>query len=503
VGHIHGVDGEVGRLRTVLAHRPGAELLRLTPRTRERLLFPGLPWVARAQQEHDIATQCLRDHGVEVLYVMELLQDVMEYPSARAEAIFAALGAPHLGERLRADLGSHLAGLDPEELAHVLVAGLTPGEFRPGRGVVFGLLDRHEFVIPPLPNLVFLRDSHTWIGSAVAVASMDPARRREAALIRCLYRHHPRFAGVACIYGPEQEPLDAGDLLQLAPGVIAAGISERTTAAGVERLAGRLFEAKLATTVLAVPLRQVPEGTRLDTVCTVIDSDTVLMFPALGYVLQAHLITCADGEARLSRPMPFLESVAQATGVEALTVISTGVDPPGASQRQWDDGGNALAIDRRLMLCYERNVETNARLEAAGIEVIRVPGSELGWARGGPRAMSNAVSRDSVTQAAQPKVPALAVATVAPVPAVAAVPGVARCPPSPRLPRCPPCPRLPRCPPWPPRRPPPPQLPRRPLPRRPSPGSRPRPRRPAWPAWSRSRRARTVPPITPRRRPPP
>jgi len=233
---------------------------------------------------------------------------------------------------------------------------------------------------------------------------------------------------VACIYGPEQEPLDAGDLLQLAPGVIAAGISERTTAAGVERLAGRLFEAKLATTVLAVPLRQVPEGTRLDTVCTVIDSDTVLMFPALGYVLQAHLITCADGEPRLSRPMPFLESVAQAMGVEALTVISTGVDPPGASQRQWDDGGNALAIDRRLMLCYERNVETNARLEAAGIEVIRVPGSELGWVRGGPRAMSNAVSRDSVTQAAQPKVPALAVATVAAVPAVAAVPGVAPVP---------------------------------------------------------------------------
>jgi arginine deiminase len=341
-----------------------------------------------------------------------LLQDVMEYRSARAEAIAAVVGVPYLGERLRADLGSHLAGLDPEELAHVLVAGLTPEEFRPGRGVVFGLLDRHDFVIAPLPNLAFLRDTHAWTGPEVAVASLEPARQREAALIRCLYRHHPRFAGVACSYGPEQEPLDAGDLLQIAPGVIAAGISERTTAAGVERLASRLFEANLATKVLAVPLRQVPEGTRLDTVCTMVDSDTVLMFPALGYVLQAHVITCVDGELRVSRPMPFLESVAQATGVEALTVISTGVDPPAAARRQWDDGGNALAVDRRVMLCYERNVDTNARLEAAGVEVIRVPGSELGWARGGPRAMSCAVSRDSLTGAAQPGSPELTVAAM-------------------------------------------------------------------------------------------
>jgi len=407
VGHTHGVDSEIGRLRTVLAHRPGAELLRVTPRTRDRLSFPGQPWVARAQQEHDIAAQCLRDHGVEVLYVMELLQDVMEYPTARTEAIVAVLGAPELGERLRADLGSHLAGLDPEDLAHVLVAGLSAEAFRPGRGVVFGLMDRHDFVIPPLPNLMFLRDSHLWIGPAVAMASAAEPRRREAALIRSLYRHHPRFAGVACLYGPEQEPLDVGDLLLLGPGVVAAGIGERTTAAGVERLASRLFEAGLASTVLAVPLHQLPEGTRLDTVCTVIDRDTVLMFPALGYVLQARVITRADGELRLSRPAPFLESVAQAMGVEALTVIGTGVEPSAAAQRQWDDGGNALALGPRLMLCYERNVETNARLEASGVEVIRIPGSELGWARGGPRALSCAVYRDRVVEPARAAAPAL------------------------------------------------------------------------------------------------
>src|SRR5260370_1877834 len=152
VGRMHGVDSEVGRLRTVLAHRPGAELLRITPRTRDRLQFPGVPWAARAQQEHDIAAQCLRDQGVEVLYVMELLQDVMEYPTARAEAIVAVLGAPQLGERLRADLGSHLAGLDPEELAHVLVAGLAPEEVRPRPCGRLRLSVPHDLRLPPPPR---------------------------------------------------------------------------------------------------------------------------------------------------------------------------------------------------------------------------------------------------------------------------------------------------------------------------------------------------------------
>jgi arginine deiminase len=421
--HTHGADSEVGRLRTVLAHRPGAELLRITPRTRDRLLFAGVPWAGRAQQEHDVLAQCLRDHRVEVLYVMELLQDVMEYPSARAEAIAAVLGDPRLGTQLGADLGSHLNGLDPETLAQVLVAGLSPEEFRPGRGVVFGLLDRYDFVVPPLPNLAFLKDTSAWIGPAVAVASLaDRARWREAALLRILYGHHPRFAGAACVYDPGLEPLDGGDVLQLAPGVVAVGLTDQTAPSAVERLAGRLFEAELAHAVLAVPLRQLPAGTHLDTVCTVIDTDTVLMFPALGYVLQAHVVTACAGELRVSRPMPLLESMAQAMGTEALRVISTGMDPPAASQQQWDDGGNALAIDRRLMVCYERNVETNARLEAAGVEVVRVPGSELGSGRGGPRAMACPVSRDPVVAAAQPA-PAAASALAAPAltaPALAA-----------------------------------------------------------------------------------
>jgi arginine deiminase len=400
VSHTHGVDSEVGQLRTVLAHRPGAELRRITPRTSDALLFAGLPWVSRAQQEHDALAQALRDHDVEVLYVTELLQDTLEYPAAREEAVDAAVSDPRLGEQLRSDLRLHLAGLDPEVLAQTLVAGLAMEEFRPGRGLVYGLLDRHDFVLDPLPNLVFTRDSSVWIGQAAVVTSLPgPGRCRECALIRIIYRHHPRFAGTDCVYGPDMEQLDGGDVLQLAPGVVAVGISERTTSAGAERLARHLFERDLAETVLAVPMAANGHA-HLDTVCTVIDVGTVLMFPALAYLLCAHTITSRAGGLQVSRPRPFLDAAAHAMGVDAVRVISTGLDPPVASRQQWDDGSNTLVIAPRLVVSHERNTDTHARLEDAGIEVITVPGSELASGRGGPRGMSCPVSRDPLAMVA-------------------------------------------------------------------------------------------------------
>jgi arginine deiminase len=394
VSHVHGVDSEVGQLRTVLTHRPGAELRRITPRTRDPLLFAGLPWVSRAQQEHDALTQALRDHDVEVLYVTELLQDTLEYPAARQEAVAAAVDDPRLGEQLRADLRRHLTGLDPEVLAQTLVAGLTTEEFRPGRGLVYGLLGRHDFVLDPLPHLVFTRDSSVWIGPSAVVTSLaGPARRRECALIRILYRHHPRFAGADCIDEPDMERLDGGDVLQLAPGVVAVGVGDRTISAAAERLAGRLFTQGLADTVLAVPMAHAP----LDTVCTVIDVGTVLMFPALAYQLCAHTITPGPDGLRVSCARPFLDVAAQAMGVAAVTVISTGLDPAGIRQ-QWDDGSNTLVVAPGLVVSHERNTDTHTRLEDAGVEVVKVPGSELGSGRGGPRAMSCPVSRDSLAR---------------------------------------------------------------------------------------------------------
>jgi arginine deiminase len=393
VGHAHGADSEVGRLRTVLVHRPGPELRRITPRSADRLLFDVLPWIGRAQQEHDALASALREQGVEVLYLTELLQDALEYSPARAAAIESVLASATLGDELRAQLRGYLDRLDPEALAQVLIAGLARDELAIGRGVVFELLDRNDFVIDPLPNLTFLKDSSVWIGDRFAVTSIA-GRQRESELLGVIYRYHPRFAGTKCLQRPALEQVDGGDVLLLAPSVIVVGVSRQTTPAGAERLARRVFDAGLAHTVLAVPLERLGAAAHLDTVCTVVDVDTVIMRPRLAFTLTAHTITPRADGMRVSRPQPFLEAAAQAMGIDRLHVIETGLDPLTAPGRQWDDGSNALAIGQRLAVCHERNVETNARLEAAGIRVITVPASELASHRGGPRCMACPVARD-------------------------------------------------------------------------------------------------------------
>jgi arginine deiminase len=390
----HGADSEVGRLRTVLLHRPGPELQRLTPRNNDTLLFDGIPWVGRAQEEHDAFAQVLRDRDVEVLYLIDLLAEALEVPAAREEGIRGVLADPRLGESLRSAVSSHLSGLHPRDLAEVLTAGLAHEEMTPVGGLAYRFMDAHDFVIDPLPNLLFTRDSSVWVRDQVAVTSLAmPARIRETTLTRAIYRHHPRFVGTPQLYGPDLEPVEGGDVLLLAPGVVAVGVGERTTPAGVERLARRVFEEGLAGTVLAVPIAQERATMHLDTVCTMVDVDAVVMYPNIADTLAAFTVTNGD-ELHVSGPEPFLVAAAKAMGIDTLRVIDTGLDPVTAEREQWDDGNNTLAVGPRLAVAYERNTETNARLEEAGIEVLAISGSELGSGRGGPRCMSCPVSRE-------------------------------------------------------------------------------------------------------------
>jgi arginine deiminase len=398
VGHY--LDSEVGRLRTVLLHRPGAELARLTPRNNDSLLFDGIPWVGRAQEEHDAFAAALRDHDVEVLYLDRLLSEILTREPARDELTEAVLADVRLGDTLRRRVADYLSYLDPVGLAGVLVAGLAHEELRTGSGIVYTLLDAHDFIIDPLPNLLFTRDSSMWIRDHAGVASLAmAARRRETTLTYAIYRHHPRFGGTRLAYEPHLEHLEGGDVLLLAPGVLAVGVGERTTPAGAERLARRVFAAGLAETVLAVPIAQERATMHLDTVCTMVDVDAVLMYPAVADSLVAYPITPPDepgADPRVGPPAPFLAAAATAMHIDKLKVIDTGLDPVTAEREQWDDGNNTLALAPRLCVAYERNVETNAHLERAGIEVIRVPGSELGSGRGGPRCMSCPLVRDAV-----------------------------------------------------------------------------------------------------------
>lgn len=392
-----GTDSEIGRLRTVLVHRPGAELRRITPRTRERLKFTGLPWLARAQREHDILTGLLRDRGVEVLYVTELLQDVLEYDRAADEAIGSVLAGAELGEELGSAVRAYLESLSPEDLAAILISGLTREELRTGRGVVYELLDPHHFLIEPLPNLAFSHDSSVWIRDQAIVTSLREPRRREADLLGVIYGHHPRFTGSArSPYRAGPGFLSGGDVLLLAPGVVAVGVGVRTTPASVERLARHLLGIGAASAVLAVPMSDRGEAGYLDTGCTVVDTGTVVMAPALAFTLTALTITVEHGGLRVSRPRPFIEAAARAIGVDRLMVIDTGLDLPGGARGQWDDGANALVIGDRVAICDERNEQTNARLATAGFEVMVIPWAEFGGDRGGPRCMCVPVFRDQV-----------------------------------------------------------------------------------------------------------
>jgi arginine deiminase len=397
----HRVTSEVGPLRTVLLHRPGAELKRLTPRNSADLLFDGLPWVARAQEEHDAFAGALTDRGVEVLYLSDLLVETLENTDARAEVVHGMVAPTTVGPSLAAVLRRMLLGLPSDELARVVAAGLTHEELphTGPEGVVARLAGRGEFVVPPLPNLMFTRDSSVWVDDHVAVTAPSMrARQREKSLTKAIYRHHPRFAGSPLLYGGSREEawFEGGDVLVMAPGVVAVGVGQRTTPAGVEAFAMRAFASGVAHTVLAVPIAQERATMHLDTICTMVDVDAVVMFPAVADTLAAFTVTPdADGEGLLvGDPRPFLDAAADAMRIDRLRVIDTGLDVVTAEREQWDDGNNTLALAPGLVVAYERNTETNARLEQAGIEVVRIAGSELGSGRGGPRCMSCPVDRE-------------------------------------------------------------------------------------------------------------
>jgi arginine deiminase len=395
-----GSNSEVGTLGVVILHRPGAELQRLTPRNNDALLFDGLPWVAKAQREHDAFADLLRSRGVEVLLLSDLLAEALKSGAARMHGIAAAVDARRLGLPLAQELSVYLRTLEPGPLAHILMAGMTFDELPLTASADFSLVRRMhhggDFVIEPLPNLLFTRDSSFWIGPRVAITSLAlPARMRETSLTDLIYAHHPRFLGVRRAYESRSAPVEGGDVLLLAPGVVAVGVGERTTPAGAEALARSLFDDDLAQTVLAVPIAQERAQMHLDTVCTMVDVDAVVMYPNIVHTLSAFTIhRTGDGGVKIDDEVPFVEAAAAAMGIDRLRVIDTGLDPVTAEREQWDDGNNTLALAPGVVVAYERNTETNARLADSGIEVLRIEASELGTGRGGPRCMSCPAARD-------------------------------------------------------------------------------------------------------------